>query len=137
MIQHDLGGKLQINNNGVSDFNSCMAHLSGQKWLDSCVCVCICIFSIYNYFLDESERYLSEKEGGCHKQPRTLSLAIVPGGHIRSICIAGDHQKTTPTNPDREDTCTDHTQSTRQSHDIIGQSHDTEEQSHDIRRCLA
>ncbi len=45
---------------------------------------------------DEYEKNASQKTAKFLKQPRTLSLAIVPGEHIVSIFLAKEQQSTTP-----------------------------------------
>ena len=53
------------------------------------------IDSIVLFCTAESERAPSERTSKYLKQPRTLSLAIVPGEHICSIALAIE-QKTPP-----------------------------------------
>lgn len=54
---------------------------------------------------DEYERNSNEKASKFLKQPRTLSLAIVPGEHILSIALAQDKPPiTTPSNTSQQDT---------------------------------
>lgn len=53
--------------------------------------------------IDEYERNSSEKTVKFLKQPRTLSLAIVPGEHIVSIALAKEQLLTTPSTSENTD----------------------------------